>query len=137
MMRVWAVLAVLAGGLGIGGAKPADETQQIRGVIAELLEAVRAGDARAADRLISRQARRGSGGPKQFARVTGAAHPALLSGGALKFAGVSEAGRQRLQSALITDESGGLHFVDCQMVRDGERWVVHRIQVRAASDPVA
>lgn len=138
MMRFWAMLAVVAGGLGLGGAKPADETVEIRAVIAELVEAVRAGDARAADRLVSRQARKASGGPGRFASAAGAAHPALLDGGALQFAGVSEAGSQRLQSALITDAAGALHFVDWQMVRDrrDDRWVVNAIQLRAASEAV-
>jgi hypothetical protein len=134
MARFWAMIAVLAGSIGVGGAKPADESQVIRGVISELVEAVRAGDGPAADRLVSRQARRGSGGPGRFAR---SAHPALLSGGALRFAGISEAGRQRLQSALITDAEGVMHFVDCQLVRDGERWVVNAIHVRAAREGVA
>ncbi|PZQ46841.1 MAG: hypothetical protein DI556_18925 [Rhodovulum sulfidophilum] len=136
-MRFWAILAVLAGGLGLGGAKPADETAEIRSVIADLVEAVRAGDARAADRLVSRQARRGSGGPGKFAETVHAANPALRSGGALQFAGISEAGRQRLQSGLITDAAGALHFVDCQMVRDGDRWVVNAIRVRAATEAEA
>ncbi len=132
-MRFWAMLAVLAGSLGIGGAKPADETAEIRAAIADLVEAVRLGDAKAADRLISRQARRGSGGSARFIRDTGVAHPALVGGGELRFAGIAESGRQRLQSALITDPgTGALHFVDCQMVRDGDRWVVNAIQVRAA-----
>ena len=128
-MRFWAILAVIAGGLGLGGARPADETTEIRATISDLVEAMRAGDAEAADRLISRQARRGSGGPARFAE---AVHPALVSGGELRFAGISESGRQRLQSALLTDPDGTLHFVDCQMVRAGDRWVVNAIQVRAA-----
>ena len=134
MARFWAMVAVLAGGIGFGGAKPADESRVIREVISELVEAVRAGDGAAADRLVSRHARRDSGGPGCFARV---AHPALVSGGALRFAGMSEAGRQRLQSALITDAAGALHFVDCQLVRDGERWVVNAIRIRAAGEGTA
>ena len=137
MARFWAMIAVLAGGIGFGGAKPADESQVIRAVISELVEAVRAGDGAAADRLVSRHARRGSGGPGCFARVAQTAHPALVSGGALRFAGMSEAGRQRLQSALITDAAGALHFVDCQLVRDAERWVVNAIHIRAASEGAA
>lgn len=134
MARLWAIVAVLAGGLGLGGAKAADESQVIRAVISELVEAVRAGDAETADRLVSHQARRGSGGPGRFALVARSAHPALLSGGALQFAGISEAGRQRLQSAFLVDPAGALHFVDCQLVREGERWVVNAIHISAASE---
>jgi hypothetical protein len=134
MARFWAMIAVMAGGLGLGGAKPTDESQEIRAVIVDFVAAVRAGDAKGADRLASRQARRGSGGPGRLVRVARDENPALLSGGALQFAGISEDGRQRLQSALMSDAAGTLHFVDCQMVRDRDRWVVNAIRVHAAAE---
>ncbi|TPE49940.1 DUF4864 domain-containing protein [Amaricoccus solimangrovi] len=134
-MRFRATIAVIAGSLGLGGGKaPPDETVEIRAVISDLVRAVRAGDARGADRLVSRQARRESGGPRTFARATLDAHPELRSDSAVQFAGIAESGRQRLQSALITDGAGALHFVDWQMVRDGDRWVVNAIQFRAATE---
>lgn len=111
-----------------------DETEEIRAAITDLARAIRVGDAAAADGLISPPTRRASGGSRRFAAAVAAEHPVLVTGGALTFAGVSEAGRQRLQSTVMPDAAGGLHLIDWQMVRDGDRWVVHAIQFRAAAE---
>lgn len=110
---------------------PADE---IRAVISEQIEALRADDFETAFSFASPMIKSMFGDAATFGTMVRNGYPMVWRPSDVRFSGLSTRGDLMVQNVLVTDQSGMLHIVRYEMVMEAAGWRINGVSLQRAGD---
>lgn len=123
MFLAAAMITALPGALWAEGPAP-----EIRGVIADQIEAFRADDFGTAFTYASPTIRKLFGTPERFGAMVKGGYPMVWRPGDVRFLGLEDAGGVKRQTVRITDQAGREHFLEYEMIPAGEGWQINGVR---------
>lgn len=113
-------------------ARAQDSSAQIQSVITEQIEAFRADDLGKAFSFASPKIRSMFGDPDTFGQMVRNGYPMVWHPADLRFSTLSDRGGKTVQSVLVTDQAGSLHFLDYEMIPGEAGWQIDGVTIRRA-----
>jgi len=127
------VLALAVAAALVPAARAQDAGSEIRGVISDQIDAFRADDFETAFSFASPAIRRLFGTPERFGQMVRSGYPMVWRPADVRFTDLGTRNGRRVQSVLVTDETGTLHVLDYEMVPGDEGWRINGVRLREAS----
>lgn len=132
MRRIFQTLAVLLFALMPLAASAQSADEDIPAVIQGQIDAFQTNNVAKAFSYASPMIQGLFGTPENFGMMVQNGYPMVWRPGDVRFSELRELGGRKVQSVLITDQSGKLFIVDYEMIETAEGWQINGVTIREA-----
>ena len=130
MMVTLGLVAVMA--VATRGTQATAQNEPITGVIGAQIEAFRSDDMGAAFGFASPNIRALFGTPERFATMVEQGYPMVWRPADVRYLELREVAGNLWQRVMVTDDSGGIHMLDYQMIETETGWKLNAVQLLKA-----
>ena len=130
MMVTLGLVAVMA--VATLGTQATAQKEPITGVIGAQIEAFQSDDMGAAFGFASPNIRALFGTPERFATMVEQGYPMVWRPADVRYLELREVAGNLWQRVMVTDDSGGIHMLDYQMIETETGWKLNAVQLLKA-----
>jgi len=132
-MRMMVTLGLVAAmAVATLGTQATAQKQPITGVIGAQIEAFQSDDMGAAFGFASPNIRALFGTPERFATMVEQGYPMVWRPADVRYLELREVAGNLWQRVMVTDDSGGIHMLDYQMIETETGWKINAVQLLKA-----
>lgn len=132
-MRMMVTLGLVASmAVATLGTQATAQKEPITGVIGAQIEAFQSDDMGAAFGFASPNIRALFGAPERFATMVEQGYPMVWRPADVRYLELREVAGNLWQRVMVTDDSGGIHMLDYQMIETETGWKINAVQLLKA-----